>query len=91
MHLWHRMKHASNLDPAPTGNRTWVHWLEAQHATTELGPLASQQGAIGKKINNNIRNSHQRSQGWCDEVTEVVLGLNKDKNDEDKLQSYYVF
>jgi len=30
------MKHASKLDPALTGNRTPINWLEAQCATTEL-------------------------------------------------------
>ena len=31
------MKHAFNLHPVPTGNRTRVHWLEAQRDTTDLG------------------------------------------------------
>ena len=42
------MKHASNLDPALTGNPTWVHWLEAQLATTELGPTDRSAATVHK-------------------------------------------
>ena len=46
-----KMKHATNLNPTLTGNRTRVYWLEAQHATTELGPWPKKCTTVMRIIN----------------------------------------
>ena len=72
VHLWHKMKHASNLDPALTGNQTRVHWLDAQHTTTELGPLVCKQSGMKWKGNSFTSTFTSMSVLWRPPTTSIT-------------------
>ena len=73
--LWCRMKHASNFDQTPKENWNWVHWLEAQHAFTELSHffiIYSNTSFMLKQMLNFVKNTTKYLQ-YCWSVIQCII------------------